>query len=192
MSYDIAQKITEIIDPTLINPVSAIQIRMGGIKGVLSLNPHLKPNTIQYRPSQYKFASTHRDLEILDFAQFRPGYLNRQIIILYETLKHRPEIFHELQDIQVQGYLDNLRSNTASTAEKITNFVAIDDPQNLFASEVLLLIVQKEPYCDFMKQCYNAMYKKMAQELIKKQRILVEDGAMLIGVVDEYNVLQEG
>lgn len=43
-----------------------------------------------------------------------------------------------------------------------------------------------------MLQCYNAMYKKMAKELIKKQRILVPDAAMLIGVVDEYDVLEEG
>jgi RNA-dependent RNA polymerase len=45
-----------------------------------------------------KFGSNESDLDILDWSKYRPGTLNRQIIILLLTLGVNPEAFQELQN----------------------------------------------------------------------------------------------
>ena len=42
----------------------AVQIRMGGVKGMLSLQLEFEANSIGIRPSQIKFRSSHRVLEV--------------------------------------------------------------------------------------------------------------------------------
>lgn len=50
-------------------PASVIQIRCGGLKGVLVDAPDLMGDTIEYRPSQAKFPSNHLELEIISYSQ---------------------------------------------------------------------------------------------------------------------------
>jgi RNA dependent RNA polymerase len=50
-------------------PPSVIQIRCGGLKGVLADAPNLMGDTIEYRPSQAKFPSNHLELEIISHSQ---------------------------------------------------------------------------------------------------------------------------
>ena len=44
-----------------------------------------------------KFKSDPTDLEILEFNRYRPGFLNRQIIILLKSLRVSDSAFEELQ-----------------------------------------------------------------------------------------------
>lgn len=57
------------------------QIRLGGAKGVLSLNPLLTQSCVRLRPSQIKFETgagpAHRALEVVTLARRVPYYLNR-------------------------------------------------------------------------------------------------------------------
>jgi RNA-dependent RNA polymerase len=44
---------------------SAIQIRFGGCKGVLSVHPHLKENDLRVRPSMEKFKSDNGQVNVV-------------------------------------------------------------------------------------------------------------------------------
>jgi RNA-dependent RNA polymerase len=48
---------------------SVIQIRCGGIKGVLAYAPDLNGDVIHYRKSQMKFKSDHLELELIKWSQ---------------------------------------------------------------------------------------------------------------------------
>ncbi len=61
-------------------------MRYLGYKGVLLINYKLPPNTIYFRDSMKKFECPHKDakkyFDVLDYNYYKPGYLNRQILIL--------------------------------------------------------------------------------------------------------------
>lgn len=65
-------------------------MRYKGAKGVLVMDKNLPNNTIVLRKSLIKYDCIHpaaaKYLDILDWNKFKPGYLNRQIIILLRTL----------------------------------------------------------------------------------------------------------
>jgi RNA-dependent RNA polymerase len=75
---------------------SAYQIRLGGCKGVLLVDPSLKGNQVVLRKSMIKFNSTSTDLEIIRCATWSQGSLNRQIIMLLVSLGVPEEIFLDI------------------------------------------------------------------------------------------------
>jgi hypothetical protein len=70
--------------------------------------------------------------------------------------------------------------------------MAKEDGDHMFLSTDIPKIVKALPQCDFMREVYAAVYQKAAIELIKKHRIYVEKSSNLMGVVDEYGVLEYG
>jgi RNA-dependent RNA polymerase len=73
MSMDVAQKAAKVLG--LPTSPSAVQFRMGGGKGMLSAwsrESGLIPDgvDVMLRPSQIKFPSKHRDLEIVGYSRF--------------------------------------------------------------------------------------------------------------------------
>ena len=171
----------------------AIQIRIGGIKGVASLDPTLTGRKLCYRDSMYKFPSTHRGLEILNFAQFRFGYLNRQIILLLSTLGVKDPVFRKLQN----DYLESLKEIfTVPKTLKGKLMVSDSDeagcPLTVETVKSMLdsgLSPQSDP---FLRAVAQALYNRMIMELRQKQRILVNKSACLMGVLDETGSLDYG
>lgn len=171
----------------------AFQVRMGGIKGVVALNPNLEGKQLCYRDSMHKFHSQHRGLEVLNVAQFRYGYLNRQIILLLSTLGVKDPVFRKLQN----DYLDGLKEIfTVPEAFKAKLMVSESDEAGsppLVSTIKSMLDAGLSPASDpFLKAAAQALYSRMVMELRQKQRILVNRSACLMGVLDETGTLEYG
>lgn len=84
VSYDIARKVQKAMG--LEHLPSAMQIRIGGSKGVVSLRPASVSTPmgkeLLLRPSMTKFAGNpdHQELEVCSVAKSVPCYVNRQVI----------------------------------------------------------------------------------------------------------------
>lgn len=64
----------------LVDTPSAYQIRFGGVKGVVAVDPTMNGGVqLCCRPSMLKFNSEHSSLEILNVARPLSMYLNHQV-----------------------------------------------------------------------------------------------------------------
>lgn len=167
---------------------SALQVRLGGSKGVLAVDPNLPKGVhVQLRPSQIKFDSDHLELEVVKVATYRKGYLNRQIIILMSALGVSDDYVLELVYTMLQDtkkiltdplealYALSPRSDDFGTSNMLVNaiqagFLKSGDP---YIQNILVLF-----RCSLLK------------ELKKKAKVLVPKSACLIGVVDETGLLE--
>lgn len=78
----ISQELMDIVRKEYgLDECAAIQVRVGGAKGVLHLNPFLEGKIIQLREGMKKFAVTPTtstvDIEVIRCATFSQGHLNR-------------------------------------------------------------------------------------------------------------------
>ena len=87
-----------------ITPISAIQIRFMGCKGVFAVDPNLPAGTIHYRESQEKFQSDDTALNICSVGNYKEGFLNRQFIILLNTLGVEDKIFVKIENDIIKKY----------------------------------------------------------------------------------------
>jgi len=78
--------------------LASCQMRIGGAKGVMSVDTTLQGHVIVLRPSQEKFLAYSRDVEICSvFTRPLPYFLNRPLIKILEDLKVEPKVFLEMQ-----------------------------------------------------------------------------------------------
>ncbi|UJR28069.1 hypothetical protein I4U23_009325 [Adineta vaga] len=178
-----------------INPYrqfSAIQIRYGGCKGVISVNPDLdnSPHQLRIRQSMRKFKCSHDILELCRISKPRPLYLNRQIIVL---LSHRgidDRTFLSLQNQHQQMLSESLVYPTRAyelLAEKLN--------RNLFPLRTLIndahLNLIQEPF--FRQLIITTSKFELAQMRERTRLKLPRNSARnMIGIVDEYGVLEYG
>ncbi|KAF7682826.1 putative RNA-dependent RNA polymerase 1 [Astathelohania contejeani] len=170
ISPDLAQRIAETLNLHFIP--SAFQIRIGGYKGVVGVDPRLFHKLI-LRNSMKKFISKHKALEIITYSQHMPCHLNRQIIIILESLGVPPVSFLTLQDEQVYGLT---RTNPSALIRKYCGFFS------------MLPDVIHEP---FLVNLYLPIIERILGEMSKKGKIFIEKGRNLMGVLDEFGVLEE-
>lgn len=171
---------------------SAFQIRIAGAKGMLSIDSRLTGLDVCLRPSMKKFESKDSTIEICKVARRGPYFLNRQIITLLNTLG--------ISDRAVMTLLENDLRLLTRAAEDSTvarellvcgNFSASG---GITSHDLLQVIaagfdVSSEP---FLHGLLKAILVSRLYDLRYKARILVPRGAVLMGVLDEYGLLQHG
>ena len=168
-----------------------IQIRYGGAKGILVLNPELKSEfcLIYFRESMIKYHNDSKDniLELIDYNKFRGGYLNRQIIILLLTNGVRPDNIYKLY----LQYVSSLESkvNLNSGIYKHFNQDYDGTLQNLRPIDEIVrqminakVSVEDDPFITGILKTFRA---KGYQQLKEKCNILVDKSARLMGYINK-------
>ncbi|CAK5266643.1 unnamed protein product [Mycena citricolor] len=167
---------------------SAIQIRMGGIKGVLSVHPHLEDNQVCIRPTMRKFDSPLRDLGVMKVSGFAPAHLNRQAILIMEALgtnirallgKFKEQIHH------ANNLENDLRSLTPARYGTRKLY------QNAMIPIAKMFKAGLEKHV-LVKNVLRCIKCQLLRDLKYRARLLVPEGAFLMGIADEYDVLEEG
>jgi RNA-dependent RNA polymerase len=156
--------------------ISCFQIRFGGFKGVVTINPEISDELI-FRPSMNKFPSSNNRLDILNKAEFIPCHLNRQVIIILTALGIDDSVFSYFQDEMLQNLSKFLVDNNVAKnylAKFFKNHYAFGMAcmQNNYSFEYT-----NEP---FFRELLKLVYKNQLTDLIHKSRIFIEKGRILM------------
>ncbi|CAG8489996.1 3781_t:CDS:10, partial [Racocetra fulgida] len=186
ISYGLAKTIAQSLE--LKNTPCAFQFRLAGYKGVLCLSRYLQGNKIQVRPSQCKFESTHQVLEVIRGSCMITAFLNRQAITLLSTLGVPDEVFIDMKNQQVQELDKMLKSDHMAMSVLLKN--ADEHGMTRIMSDLVKadFLQRKDPFILNLLALFRIM---MLRDLKKKAKIRVDDGAFLLGVLDETNSLKE-
>ncbi|OBR06835.1 RNA-dependent RNA polymerase [Colletotrichum higginsianum IMI 349063] len=193
----ISQDVLELVWPRLprgsLIP-TCLQIRWGGVKGMLSLDSRLMGRTICVRrESMEKFPSNDvENLEICDAAS-RPLklVLNRQMIKIMEDLGVDSNLFLQLQKKEV----DRLRAVTAD-AYNTGTFLHLQGVGSTFFLPSLIKSLKNYGIDyrrdSFLRAVVESTVLQELRLLKHKARIPVPEGATLFGIMDETGFLREG
>lgn len=180
-SFSLFEKMKAILK--LPQKVSAFQIRVGGIKGVISLYDEMEGEEVMFRESMKKFDSSHNMLEVLNHSFSIPLFLNRHVILLLSSFGVPNEVFLNLQHNDLMKCLQALIQD-----EKALSFVKshsrIFDWQMFPDDQVV-----HEP---FFRQILISNTIQLVSGIINQAHISVSKGRVLMGVLDETNTLEYG
>ena len=178
-------------------PPSAFQIRLGGCKGMFSVDYTRSGDQVRIRDSMEKFdAPDSLDIEIARaFDRPTPGLLNRPLIMLLETLGLEKEIFLELQREAIRATEEAVESlATASSllgAHGLGTAFSLQSVFNSLAHMGADLNTQDDMW-PFLEHVLTFCVNHVLSDLKYRARIPIPGSCMLVGVADEYNLLQEG
>lgn len=169
------------------NCPSVIQFRLGGSKGVLACDPSLKGQVIQIRPSQEKFPARYKGLEICRVSQFTAAYLNQQIVLVLSALGVPDEVFL----VMLRRMLFKLGIAMANeTVAKELLLINVDPNQSSVTLAEMIndgFMSVQDPFFVTNLRLWRAWSIKYLKE---KAKILIEDGAFVIGNIDETGILK--
>jgi len=200
MSLSIAKRAAEALNLHYIP--SAVQIRLAGIKGMLSLDPTLEGDVICVRPSMEKFAAPqHSAFEVVTWARPLKAHLNKQIIQILSALGLPDK---NLIDVQTAAF-EKIAVSTfpSSFASEEARTKRIDELERAWGGSVKKgslesravsmlrsgFELQKEPY---LKSILTAIGLRSLQEIHSMARIPITNGRYAIGIMDELGVLEPG
>ncbi|KAI3914603.1 hypothetical protein MKW92_017863 [Papaver armeniacum] len=166
---------------------SAFQIRYGGYKGVVAVDPR-SVKKLYLRPSMRKFKSKVTKLDVLSWSKFQPCFLNRQVISLLSTLGVSDYVFEKMQKEAVDQ-LDSILTDPLKAYEAL-EIMSPSETTNIL-KEMLLCGYNpdQEPFLSMMLQTFRAM---KLLELRTRTRIFVPKGRSMMGCLDETATLQYG
>lgn len=173
---------------------SAIQIRIGGHKGCLTVNPRLQGKQLALRPSMSKFVSPHQDLEVANSsASCLSAKLNRPLI---NALDDRGVPATALLDIQKEAiaHIGRARTHFDETARLCSaySFGTGCDLHILFQKLHKHGMGTNSIHShSFFLVLAKAVIAAALGDMKRKARIPVR-GVTLIGVADEFAFLKEG
>ena len=166
--------------------ISALQVRICGCKGVLTRTPEIS-NEIYVRKSMNKFDSEHFKLEICSYAVSRPGYLNRQIILILNGLGIDNQVFETLQNTMIKELQITLSSEAAAE-----DYLRKTDPT--YYRDLIYMLQSNMKFSDdvYLRGMISAVFLAAVKMIKSKARILAPKSSLLMGVLDEYGVLEYG
>ena len=190
MSWDVA-KIAWSYLPMYKAMPTCFQIRLGGAKGMLVVNPQLTGLRIQVRPSMIKFATSDmHDLEICETGS-RPValYLNRQMIKILEDMGVPDEWFFRLQNAGLQR-IQEVTAKPSNTARFLRG-TGVGEAIALYKLIRYCGKLEIDYRADrFLRSVVEAVVLRELRLLKHKARIPVDKGITLYGVVDESGYLE--
>ncbi|KAJ5220072.1 RNA-dependent RNA polymerase eukaryotic-type [Penicillium chermesinum] len=165
----------------------AFQFRLGGSKGMLVVSDDPQPKEVHIRPSQDKFPSDHTGLEIIRHSQYSPASLNRQLILVLSSLGIPDAIICK----KLRGMLEDLDVAMENHHGAIETLNKLIDPNQITASLAHVLECgfrrEKEPFINSVVALWKSWHMKSVKE---KARIVINQGASLLGCIDEIGVLK--
>ncbi|RVW89216.1 RNA-dependent RNA polymerase 1 [Vitis vinifera] len=166
---------------------SAFQIRYGGYKGVVAVDP-TSSRKLSLRKSMFKYESENTNLDVLSWSKYRPCFLNRQLITLLSTLGVKDHVFEKKQREAVDQ-LDTILKDPLRAQEALE---LMSPGENTNILKEMLMCGYKpdaEPFLSMMLQTFRAA---KLLELRTKTRIFVPNGRSMMGCLDETRTLEYG
>ena len=169
---------------------SAFQIRYSGFKGVVSCtyddDPQLDGKSFLMRKSMKKFENGDRKFCVVQYSKYRKLNLNREILNLLTSIKD-----YNIKNTLFR-YMDKDLEELVSMFEN--DKIALKYLQSYLPQNDLKLI-----YNDISKFTENkhwfevlkGIYRLRTMNIKNRMNIIIEDGALLMGVPDPYEVLKE-
>lgn len=179
-SLSVFKKIKDLLK--IYTHVSAFQIRVGGIKGVISVFDGSNED-IHIRKSMKKFESSHNILEVLNYSRSMRLSLNRHIVLILSSFGVPNEVFLQLQFDELMKCMDALTED-----DKALTFVK--SRAKTFRWEMFpdKRVVQ-EP---FFRQILFSNTSELVSEIANHAHVTVNEGRILMGVLDETFTLNYG
>ncbi|TVT98350.1 hypothetical protein EJB05_56354 [Eragrostis curvula] len=185
-SLKFARRVATVLGLDPANPPSAFQIRYGGYKGVIAVDPtcffHLS-----LRPSMKKFESKSNMLNITSWSKSQPCYLNRELISLLSTLGIRDEVLESMQQDDMSEADEMLTYKEAA----LSALGKLGGAETKTAAKMLLQGYEpsSEPYLLMVLKAHRA---NRLTDIRSKCKIHVPKGRVLIGCLDETGKLEYG
>jgi RNA-dependent RNA polymerase len=166
---------------------SVFQFRLGGCKGILAVWPEVKDKQVHIRKSQQKFTAAYNGLEIIRCSRFSCATLNRQTITILSSLGVPDEVFLTMLSNQLEGY-QSAMSNDEVAIGLLLRY--IDDNQMTINIATMIrngFMAERDPFVLSLLHLWRSWSIKLLKE---KAKIIVENGAFLLGCVDETDTLR--
>ncbi|CAL1273549.1 unnamed protein product, partial [Larinioides sclopetarius] len=168
---------------------SAFQIRYGGYKGMLVIDPTLKDTHIVFRESMKKFDSPNNTrLEIAKTSAPSGLQLNRPFITILNDMGVRHRTFLKLQEEMLRTLTDMLFDE-----KKAVSFLVSKTPSQIFYYKDLSasgIYLTTEP---FFRSLLLALHRHHVEKIKTKANIAIDPskGRNMLGVMDETGLLYE-
>ncbi|CAA6664758.1 unnamed protein product [Spirodela intermedia] len=166
---------------------SAFQIRYGGFKGVVAMDPTSRVK-LSLRKSMSKFDSNNTKLDVLAYSKPQACYLNRQLITLLSTLGINDQVFGRKQE-ELVAQLDKMLTDPVKALEFLNT---INHGEMVGILKEMLLCGYspgEEPFLSMMLWTFRA---SRLLELRTRSRIFIPMGRSMMGCLDETRTLEYG
>ena len=183
----LAQMIAEDLGLRSATAPSAFQFRLGGCKGILTVWPDAKEREVHIRESQQKFTATYNGLEIIRCSHFSSATLNRQTITILASLGVQDEVFLSMLSEQLENYQSAMINDDLAVSLLVRY---VDDNQMTTNIATMIrngFMAERDPFVMSLLHLWRAWSIKLLKE---KAKIIVENGAFVLGCVDETGTLR--
>lgn len=188
MSQEVADEVRQCLG--LPAAPSAVQIRLGGAKGVLVLSLRLQGRRVRLRKSMVKFKSDDAGLWVVSVAAAGPLTLNHDVLTLLGP--HVPrQVWHNLLQAALLELARSLYEVDRDLDDKGSLVGRFDLAFAPVAGPSLRPSAGANPLNDpFMLQVLRGCYLSAILDLCERMHIPVQNGVLLVGVADPTDSLQ--